>query len=256
MEFEVVTSNAPHSGLGHQVSASDESSQGTRVGDSGVQDCHDRESWLNNGAAISSLPSPLPFFSESHSFPSFTFQVCFPAFLLCCLHFFAVTQSSFPPSYPQDQYDTINLSENEIRKLDNFPLLKRLKTLIIANNFISRIAPDLANNVPNITSIVLTNNNITSLSEIDALSCFKALKHLVLLENGVVKQANYRLYVINRIPSLKVLDFKRIKDKVAYPPLALACSLPFSRFSPLHIMSAAPDDKGAARCCKTLRRLR
>ena len=34
----------------------------------------------------------------------------------------------------QDQFDTIDLSENDIRKLDGFPLLKRLKTIILHNN--------------------------------------------------------------------------------------------------------------------------
>ena len=34
----------------------------------------------------------------------------------------------------QDQFDTIDLSDNEIRKLDGFPLLRRLKSLIISNN--------------------------------------------------------------------------------------------------------------------------
>lgn len=33
-----------------------------------------------------------------------------------------------------DQFDTIDLSDNEIRKLDGFPLLKRLKTLLLNNN--------------------------------------------------------------------------------------------------------------------------
>lgn len=33
-----------------------------------------------------------------------------------------------------DQFDTIDLSDNEIRKLDGFPMLKRLKSLILTNN--------------------------------------------------------------------------------------------------------------------------
>jgi len=34
----------------------------------------------------------------------------------------------------QDQFDTIDMSDNEIRKVDGFPLLKRLKTLFLNNN--------------------------------------------------------------------------------------------------------------------------
>lgn len=33
-----------------------------------------------------------------------------------------------------DQFDAIDFSDNEIRKLDGFPLLKRLKTLLMNNN--------------------------------------------------------------------------------------------------------------------------
>ena len=34
----------------------------------------------------------------------------------------------------QDQFDTIDFSDNDIRKLDGFPLLKRLKSLLFNNN--------------------------------------------------------------------------------------------------------------------------
>lgn len=43
----------------------------------------------------------------------------------------------------QDQFDTIDLSDNEIVKLENFPLLNRLGTLIINNNRITRINPNI-----------------------------------------------------------------------------------------------------------------
>lgn len=33
-----------------------------------------------------------------------------------------------------DQFDTIDFSENDIRKLDGFPLLKRLKCLLMNSN--------------------------------------------------------------------------------------------------------------------------
>jgi U2 small nuclear ribonucleoprotein A' len=34
----------------------------------------------------------------------------------------------------QDQFDTIDFSDNDIRKIDGFPYLPRLKTLILNNN--------------------------------------------------------------------------------------------------------------------------
>ncbi len=37
-------------------------------------------------------------------------------------------------SVSQDQFDTIDFSNNEIRKLDGFPFLHRLRNVIINNN--------------------------------------------------------------------------------------------------------------------------
>lgn len=47
----------------------------------------------------------------------------------------------------QDQFDTIDLSDNEIVKLENFPYLNRLGTLLINNNRITRINPNLGGNL-------------------------------------------------------------------------------------------------------------
>ncbi|PSN34260.1 putative U2 small nuclear ribonucleoprotein A' [Blattella germanica] len=38
-----------------------------------------------------------------------------------------------------DQFDTVDFSDNDIRKLDGFPLLKRLKCLLLNNNRIVEI---------------------------------------------------------------------------------------------------------------------
>ena len=37
-----------------------------------------------------------------------------------------------------DQYDTIDFSDNKIRKLDGFPFMNRVKTLMMNNNRIVR----------------------------------------------------------------------------------------------------------------------
>ena len=59
-----------------------------------------------------------------------------------------------------DQFDTLELSDNEITKLDNFPRFTRLRTIILNNNFISRISSSIGSNVPNLENLVLTNNKI------------------------------------------------------------------------------------------------
>lgn len=43
----------------------------------------------------------------------------------------------------QDQFDTIDLSDNEIVKLENFPYISRLGTLLVNNNRITRINPNI-----------------------------------------------------------------------------------------------------------------
>nr|KYP55511.1 U2 small nuclear ribonucleoprotein A' [Cajanus cajan] len=78
----------------------------------------------------------------------------------------------------QVQFDTMDLSDNEIVKLENVPTL------------------------------VLTNNRIVNLVEIDPLASLSKLQLLGLSDNNITKKANCRLYVINKLKSLRVLDFK------------------------------------------------
>ena len=42
-------------------------------------------------------------------------------------------------SYLQDQFDTLELSDNDVRKVDGFPLLRRLKCLILNNNRVALV---------------------------------------------------------------------------------------------------------------------
>ncbi|XP_071345480.1 U2 small nuclear ribonucleoprotein A' [Trachinotus anak] len=112
-----------------------------------------------------------------------------------------------------DQFDTIDFSDNEIRKLDGFPLLKRLKTLLMNNNRICRIGENLEQSLPGLTELVLTNNNIQELGDLDPLASVKTLTLLSLLRNPVTNKKHYRLYVINKIPQIRVLDFQKVKLK-------------------------------------------
>jgi len=112
-----------------------------------------------------------------------------------------------------DQFDTINFTNNEIRKIDNFPLLPRLKSLIFNNNRIVRIADALEESLPNLTTLILTNNNIQDLADLEQLSGMQTLEMISLLHNAVVSKPNYRLFVIHKFSNLKVLDFKKVKQK-------------------------------------------
>ncbi|KAK3091945.1 hypothetical protein FSP39_023896 [Pinctada imbricata] len=112
-----------------------------------------------------------------------------------------------------DQFDTIDLSDNDIRKLDGFPLLRRLKTILLNNNRVVRIAENLEESLPALDTLILSNNNMLELGDLDALSTVKNLKHLSLLRNPVQAKKHYRLYVIHKVPQLRVLDFQRIRQK-------------------------------------------
>ncbi|KTF87569.1 hypothetical protein cypCar_00039887, partial [Cyprinus carpio] len=114
-----------------------------------------------------------------------------------------------------DQFDTIDLSDNEIRKLDGFPLLKRLKTLLMNNNRICRIGETLEQSLPDLKELILTSNNIQELGDLDPLASVKSLSLLSLLRNPVTNKKHYRLYVINKIPQIRVLDFQKVKMKNA-----------------------------------------
>lgn len=112
-----------------------------------------------------------------------------------------------------DQFDTIDLSDNEVRKLDGFPLLKRLKTLLVNNNRICRIGENLEQALPDLKELILTSNNIQELGDLDPLATVKSLSLLSLLRNPVTNKKHYRLYVINKIPQIRVLDFQKVKLK-------------------------------------------
>ncbi|EEF50164.1 U2 small nuclear ribonucleoprotein A' [Ricinus communis] len=113
----------------------------------------------------------------------------------------------------EDQFDTIDLSDNEIVKLENMPYLTRLGTLLINNNRITRINPNIGEFLPKLHTLVLTNNRLVNLVEIDPLASLPKLQFLSLLDNSITKKPNYRLYIIHKLKSLRVLDFKKVKSK-------------------------------------------
>ncbi|KAK6923286.1 hypothetical protein RJ641_011590 [Dillenia turbinata] len=113
----------------------------------------------------------------------------------------------------EDQFDTIDLSDNEIVKLENFPYLNRLGTLILNNSRITRINPNIGEFLPKLHTLVLTNNRLVNLVEIDPLASLTKLQFLSLLDNNVTKKPNYRLYVIYRLKQLRLLDFRKVKHK-------------------------------------------
>lgn len=77
----------------------------------------------------------------------------------------------------------------------------------------SRIAEKLEESLPQLETVVMTSNNMQELKELDPLKSVKTLRYLSLLRNPVTNKPHYRLYVINKLPQLRVLDFQRIKQR-------------------------------------------
>lgn len=112
----------------------------------------------------------------------------------------------------RDQNDTIDLTDNDIRTLTNFPNLFRLHTLILSNNLVNRIDKRLANSLPNLNTLILTNNALAELHSLTHLGRFAKLEFISLMGNPVTRKQHYRDFVIWRCKSLRVLDFQRIKQ--------------------------------------------
>ncbi|KAN0064339.1 U2 snRNP complex subunit [Thecaphora frezii] len=113
----------------------------------------------------------------------------------------------------KDQNDTIDLTDNDIRFLGNFPLLQQLKTLHLGNNLVTRIDSRLAFTIPALSTLVLTNNSIQDLGEVANLAKLKSLEYLTLMGNPISREKNYREFVVWKCPSVRVLDFRRVRQQ-------------------------------------------
>eukprot|EP00871_Galdieria_phlegrea_P001731 jgi/Galph1/2559/GphlegSOOS_G1210.1 len=111
-----------------------------------------------------------------------------------------------------DFFETIDFSDNEIQRLENFPYSERVRCLLLNNNKVVRISKTLGNNLPNLESMILTYNRLGSLSDLKELAFCKSLQRLSLVGNPVSKQKHYREFVIFTIPWLRVLDFQKVKQ--------------------------------------------
>jgi len=111
-------------------------------------------------------------------------------------------------------FDCINLSDNDLSRLANMPPLHRLRSLIFANNYITRISPDFFSTIPNLRVLILTNNRLADLADLEPIFSATKLERLSLLDNPVSQRVHYRYFTIFKGPdSLRVLDFSRVKEK-------------------------------------------
>lgn len=109
-----------------------------------------------------------------------------------------------------NQFDCIDFSDNNIRKLENFPFLPRIKCLLLSNNRVYKIRAHLEESIPNLERLILTNNYVQNLGDIDTLVTLPNLTTLSLVNNPITTKPHYRHYVIHKLPGLKLLDFNKV----------------------------------------------
>lgn len=90
----------------------------------------------------------------------------------------------------RDAFDAIDLTDNRLSRLENFPRLHRLSTLHLSGNVIETVdANNLSKNISNIIHLELSHNRISSLFEIGNLgSACKQLESLNLDGNPVTSK--------------------------------------------------------------------
>ena len=92
----------------------------------------------------------------------------------------------------RDAFDAMDLSDNRLTRLENFPRLNRLSSLYLSGNVIETIdANNLGKNVANLIHLDLSNNKLSSLFEVANLgSACQKLEILNLDGNSVTRKSH------------------------------------------------------------------
>ncbi|KAI3639272.1 hypothetical protein MIR68_002802 [Amoeboaphelidium protococcarum] len=116
-------------------------------------------------------------------------------------------------SLTKDLYDTVDFTNNDIIRLEDFPHLYKLKHLLLSNNKINYISSSIGEALPELHTLILNNNEINKVSSLSPLKLASSLKCLSLRGNPVCLQKDYRLQVLAMLPQLRYLDFEHVTDK-------------------------------------------
>lgn len=113
----------------------------------------------------------------------------------------------------KDHFSTLDLSGNLILRLDGsqFPVLTRLRSLVLAENKIARIGGGLGGCLPALETLVLSGNEIRRFEDVAKIAELRnSLVRVSLKGNPVEKLKNYREYMVFMLPKLKSLDFSKV----------------------------------------------
>lgn len=61
-----------------------------------------------------------------------------------------------------DQFGCIDFTDNSITKIDQFPKLNRLRTILLINNRVSKVEQNFSINCPYLENLILSNNKVKS----------------------------------------------------------------------------------------------
>lgn len=115
----------------------------------------------------------------------------------------------------EDLNQCINLCDNLIVKLENFPVLKRLQTQLLANNNIKDISVGQGTKLPNLESLIQSNNNLTTLEDIKPLQEFENSIRILAIDGNPITKKYTNLPIILSIilPKLQIQNYQRINKK-------------------------------------------
>eukprot|EP01002_Notosolenus_urceolatus_P007678 NODE_3049_length_988_cov_12.658147_g2547_i0.p1 GENE.NODE_3049_length_988_cov_12.658147_g2547_i0~~NODE_3049_length_988_cov_12.658147_g2547_i0.p1 ORF type:complete len:228 (-),score=42.81 NODE_3049_length_988_cov_12.658147_g2547_i0:87-770(-) len=109
-----------------------------------------------------------------------------------------------------DGFDVVDLSDNEIVSLDNFPELRRLKILILHNNRLVRIDSSCEKTLSSVHTLVAHNSHFRTPEDLKGLQYLPNLHCLSLLGSPICRHQHYRMLCIALLPNLTRLDFQKI----------------------------------------------
>jgi U2 small nuclear ribonucleoprotein A' len=95
-------------------------------------------------------------------------------------------------------HECIDFTDNDITTLSNFPQSPRLQSLLLARNRVSSLAVGLGKSLPNLRTLVLSQNFVAELADLDPLAEFGKLTHVSFVENPVASK-EVRVFNQNRI---------------------------------------------------------
>jgi U2 small nuclear ribonucleoprotein A' len=86
-----------------------------------------------------------------------------------------------------DQFDSIDLSDNDIQILGNFPKQYRLTSIQLNDNQISSVeGQNVADSLPNLTRLILTGNKIQRLEDLDEIAHLTTLGKFFFFVTSIV----------------------------------------------------------------------